>query len=186
MLARFIFFKILKWRFHTNNIKFEKKGVLIFAPHTSNWDFIIGRITLKKLGIRSKFLIKSSLFFPPLGWFLKALGGLPVDRSKKNNLIDQVVDIFKSKEQVFIVFTPEGTRSRADKWKTGFYYAALKAQVPIYLTYADYKTKDSGFMSVFYPTGDVEKDLTEIRSKYFGINGRHPEKGVFPLEEINQ
>lgn len=179
----FIYFKLLKWKFYTHDVEFGKKGVIIFAPHTSNWDFIIGRIVLSKLRFKPKFLIKSSLFFFPLGFLLRGLGGLPVDRSKKNNLIDQIASIFNSKEKVFIVFTPEGTRSKIGKWKSGFYFAALKSNVPIYLSFADYKEKKAGFLEVFYPTGNVESDMEYIRSKYYGIKGKHPEKSVFPIEE---
>ncbi len=179
----FMYTKVLGWTFNANGNDFGEKGVFMFAPHTSNWDFIIGRFFMGMLRLKPKLLVKSSLFFPPLGWILRALGGIPVDRSKKNNLIDQVVDIFNSRERVYIVFTPEGTRSRTKKWKTGFYYAALKANVPIYLMYAKFDKKEGGVFEVFRPTGNVEADLSYIKSLYYGIKGKHPEKGVFPDEE---
>lgn len=179
-LSKFIYFKIMGWTFNKHNVDISESGVLIFAPHTSNWDFIIGRMALSFLGTKPKLLIKSSLFFPPLGWILKAFGGIPVDRSKNNNLTDYATSLFKEKKSLHIIFTPEGTRSKNNNWKKGFYYTAVKANVPIYITYADYEKKDAGILEKFIPTGDIEKDLLYIKSKYYSMKGKYPENGVTP------
>lgn len=176
--SRFIYFKIMKWTFNKNNVDLKESGVIIFAPHTSNWDFVIGRMVLNFLGTKPKLLVKSSLFFPPLGWILKAVGGIPVNRSKKNNLTDYTTSLFKKTDSLHIIFTPEGTRSRNDNWRKGFYYTALKANVPIYIAYADYGKKNAGILEKFYPTGDLIKDMAYIKSMYYEVKGKYPENGV--------
>lgn len=148
------------------------------GPHTSNWDFIIGRITFAHYGVKAKFLIKKELFFPPFGWILKAMGGIPVDRQKGSNLTDQAVRIINQEEEIFMVFTPEGTRSYNPNWKKGFYYIAQRAKVPIYIGYIDYAKKIGGFHSLFEPTGDSEKDIAEIKAILSQYQGKHPENGI--------
>lgn len=176
--SKYIYFKIMGWTFNKENVDISENGVIIFAPHTSNWDFIIGRMVLSFLGIKPKLLVKSGLFFPPLGWILRSVGAIPVDRSKKNNLTDYTTSLFNEKNSLHIIFTPEGTRSKNDNWKKGFYYTALKANVPIYIAYADYKKKNAGIFEKFSPTGDYEKDLIYIKSMYYNVKGKYPEQGV--------
>jgi 1-acyl-sn-glycerol-3-phosphate acyltransferase len=144
----------------------SKKYVLIGAPHTSNWDFVVGLLGLWGGRIRARFLGKKELFKPPLGFLMRALGGIPVDRSRRSNLVDQVAEIFKREEEIAILITPEGTRGRAPYWRTGFYYMALKAGVPIALGYADYRRKEVGIGAYLYPTGDIRKDFALIREFY--------------------
>lgn len=177
-LVRFLL-KLFGWRIDENSPAGVKQCVCVVGPHTSNWDFIIGRMAFIMYGIKPKILIKKELFFPPLGWILRALGGIPVDRKKKNNITDQAVKIFKENEVVYMVFTPEGTRSYNPNWKKGFYYIAQKAHVPIYICYMDYEKKIGGFHSLFEPTGDVEKDIEYIKSVMSQYKGRFPEKGVY-------
>lgn len=176
--SRFIYFKIMKWTFNKNNVDLSQSGVIIFAPHTSNWDFIIGRMVLSFLGVKPKLLVKRSLFFPPLSWFLKAVGAIPVDRAKNNNLTNYTSSLFKERNPLHIIFTPEGTRSKNNTWRKGFYYTALKADVPIYIAYADYEKKEGGILEKFNPTGNYEKDLLYIKSKYYDVKGKYPENGV--------
>jgi 1-acyl-sn-glycerol-3-phosphate acyltransferase len=133
-----------------------------------------GRIPL--IGILS--LVKKELFFFPLGWFLKAIGGIPVDRKTRNNITNLAVSQFQENEKMFMVFTPEGTRSYNPNWKKGFYYIALKAKVPIYIGYMDYEKKIGGFHSKFTPTGDVEKDIDYIKGILKQYKGKHPENGI--------
>ena len=114
-----------------------RKAVITAGPHTSNWDFYIGRLAYAALGVKVKFLIKKEAFKWPLGGILKALGGIPVDRSRSNNLVDQVASMFKDVDSLFVVITPEGTRKPNPRWKKGFYYIALKADIPIALGYID-------------------------------------------------
>ena len=109
----------------------SRKYVLIGAPHTSNWDFVVGLLALWGARIRARWLGKKELFKPPLGHLMRALGGIPVDRSRREGLVDQVAEIFRREEEIAILITPEGTRGKAPYWRTGFYYMALKAGVPI-------------------------------------------------------
>lgn len=154
------------------------KAVVVVGPHTSNWDFIIGKIAFAHYKVNAKFLIKKELFFPPLGWLLKAAGGIPVDRKRKNNLTEYALEIFDANEKCFLVFTPEGTRSYNPNWKKGFYYIAQKANVPIYIAYMDYKRKIGGFHSLFEPTGDADEDIRYIKTVLSQFEGRFPENGI--------
>jgi 1-acyl-sn-glycerol-3-phosphate acyltransferase len=122
--------------------------------------------------------MKKELFWGPLGWFLKAIGGIPVDRSKKNNLTDTAVRYFEENETMYMVFSPEGTRSYNPNWKKGFYYVAQKANVPIYVAYIDFATKTGGFHSLFWPTGDADGDIQKIKDILKQYKGRFPELGI--------
>ena len=154
------------------------KCVIVMGPHTSNWDFIIGKLAMYSYGIHTKILIKKEAFFFPIGYFLKLMGGIPVDRKKKTNITDQAVEYFNNSESLYMIFTPEGTRSYNPNWKKGFYYIALKADVPIYLGYLDYDRKTGGFYGEFKPTGDVESDIKGIKATLGQFKGKYPEKGI--------
>lgn len=177
VLARLLF-KMTGWKIDPNPPENIDKCVVAVGPHTSNWDFIIGKLAFVMYGVNAKFLIKKDLFFPPLGWFLKWLGGVPVDRKKNNNITTKAISYFKENDSVYLVFTPEGTRNYNPNWKKGFYYIALKANVPIYLCYIDYANKKGGFHSVFKPTGNVDEDIDKIKSILKQYKGRFPEKGI--------
>ena len=155
-----------------------KKLVMIAAPHTSNWDLLYARASFYILNIPVKYTIKKELFFFPLGWFLKALGGIPIDRSKRKNMIGKMVELYNSQEHLCILITPEGTRSYAKEWKKGFYHLANGANVPIVLGYLDYAKKHAGIGPIIYPSGDYEKDLEEIQSFYRTITPKYPSQGV--------
>ena len=172
-------FKLIGWDIEDNSPVDVDQCVIVVGPHTSNWDFILGRMAFVKYGIKPKILIKKSLFFFPLGLLMRALGGIPVNRQKNTNITDQAVSLFKKYKQLYMVFTPEGTRSYNPNWKKGFYYIALKAQVPIYICYIDFKNKKGGFHSRFNPTGDVEKDIDYIKSVLSNYKGRFPENGIY-------
>ncbi|MEM9838561.1 MAG: lysophospholipid acyltransferase family protein [Pseudomonadota bacterium] len=152
------------------------KFVVIAAPHTSNWDlpFMLG--VAFKFRIRLNWMGKDSLFKPPFGWLMKALGGIPIDRSKANNVVAQVVEIYEQSESLAIAIPPEGTRGRVRIWKTGFYNIAHGAGVPIALGFLDYKRKVGGIGGVYETTGDYEKDLEAIKAFYAGVTGKHDEK----------
>ncbi len=175
-IARLIF-RIFGWNI-LENYPDVKKCVVVMAPHTSNWDFLIGKLAFVQYRIPARFLIKKELFFFPMGFLLKAMGGIPVDRKKKNNMTSQASALFDSHEELFLVFTPEGTRSHSPHWKKGFYYIALEAKVPIYLGSIDYKKKVGGFDSIFHPTGDIEKDLLEIKRRLSKYQGKVAENGI--------
>lgn len=152
---------------------------MVVAPHTSNWDFFVGwagRSILRMTDV--KYLGKSSLFKFPQGIFFKAIGGYPVDRSKHNNMVDAVVALFNSKEDFKIAITPEGTRSKVEKWKTGFYWVAYNAKVPIVFASIDFSRKLLLMEGRFDPTGNIEADMAIIQSYYKDKKGRHPELGV--------
>lgn len=155
------------------------KCVICVAPHTSNWDFILGLFAYKSLGREANFLMKEFWFFFPLKYLLKALGGIPVPKKKHGeSLTDQVIKMFKDRGYVNLAVTPEGTRSLTDKWHTGFLYIAYGAKVPIQLGYIDYKHKDIIIRDEYNPTGNVEKDMNYIR-KFYSLCGDialYPEK----------
>ncbi|MCX6250063.1 MAG: 1-acyl-sn-glycerol-3-phosphate acyltransferase [Bacteroidetes bacterium] len=152
-----------------------KKAILIVAPHTSYWDFVIGRLTFWASGVKIKVLIKKEVFVGPAGWFLKRMGSLPVDRGKKNFMIDQLVQQFDESDSLIVVITPEGTRRLVKQWKKGFYLIAQAANVPIALAYIDYKEKSGGVGPIIYPTGNYEKDMVFIQDFYRDKTGKHPE-----------
>ncbi len=166
------------WEIDKTTPQGVKKCVIVMGPHTSNWDFIIGKLAMYSYGIDTKILIKKEAFFFPIGYFLKLMGGIPVDRKKKNNITDQAVEYFNKSESLYMIFTPEGTRSYNPKWKKGFYYIAQKANVPIYIGYVDYEKKIGGFHSEFIPTGDVDADIESIKNVLKQFKGKHPENGI--------
>jgi 1-acyl-sn-glycerol-3-phosphate acyltransferase len=177
-IARLIFW-IIGWKIDPNPPENIKKCVIAVGPHTSNWDFIIGRLAFFQYGVQGKFLIKKELFFFPLGIFLRSLGGVPVDRKRNSNMTDFAVNLFENSDSLYLVFTPEGTRKYNPNWKKGFYYIALKANVPIYVCYVDFATKTGGFHSLFHPTGNVDQDILEIKNRLSQFKGRFPENGIY-------
>ena len=177
-LVRFLL-KLFGWKIDQHSPEGIDKCVIVVGPHTSNWDFIIGRMAFVMYGLKPKILIKKELFFPPLGWLLRAIGGIPVDRKKNNNITDLAVRLFNENKKLYMVFTPEGTRSYNPNWKKGFYYIAIKAKVPIYICYMDYEKKIGGFHSIFHPTGNVDADIAYIKSVMGQFKGRFPENGVY-------
>lgn len=175
--ARFIL-RLMGWDVGDSTPVGVKKCVIVAGPHTSNWDFIIGKLAFMTYGVNAKFLIKKEAFFFPFGFLLKKMGGVPVDRKKNNNLTDIAASYFDNSESLYLLFTPEGTRSYSPNWKKGFYYIAQKAQVPIYIGYVDYEKKIGGFHSLFQPTGDVDADIKEIKKILSQYKGKYPEKGI--------
>jgi 1-acyl-sn-glycerol-3-phosphate acyltransferase len=166
-MGKFLFFvlKLAGWKIDPKSPSGVNKAVVLMGPHTSNWDFIIGKITFMHYNIQGRFLIKKELFKFPLGYFMRKMGGIPVDRKSNNNFTDQAVNYFENNATMFMVFTPEGTRKYSPHWKKGFYYIAMKANVPIYLAYIDYEKKTGGFHSLFEPTGNADEDIKSIQRK---------------------
>lgn len=156
-----------------------KKFLVIVAPHTSNWDFFVGYLSKAYLDFNPNFLAKKELFsIPVVGWFLKKVGGYPVYRSKKTNLVDQVVALYNTEEEFVMTITPEGTRSYSPDWKTGFYRIADKAKVPIVKVAFDYATKTLSIAEPVFTRGEMEKEIEEIKEYYRQFTGKHPELGV--------
>jgi len=172
--------KLLNYKIDLVNIPKEKKYVLIFAPHTSWTDFVVGKIALTAMGVKTTFLIKKEFFFFPLGSCLKYIGGYPVNRKCAQKLTDTLAEYIKERDEIAFLITPEGTRKCVETWKRGFYYIAQKAEVPIALAYLDYRDRKGGIGPVLYPTGDYENDLQEIQKFYCGMRGK--KKGRFNLE----
>ena len=170
--------RIFGWKVDAHTPEGVNKCVVVMGPHTSNWDFVIGRLAFLAFGVKGSYLIKKELFFFPLGWLLKRMGGIPVDRGGKRNLTETAVSYFEKNKRMFMVFTPEGTRSYNSNWKKGFYYISEKAKVPIYIGYMDYEKKIGGFHSLFEPTGDIDKDIQYIKNILKNYKGRYPEKGI--------
>lgn len=159
-----------------------KKCVIIGAPHTSNWDLFFGLLYKMYYGLNIHFLMKQELFRFPLNLFFKRIGGIPVNRGQKNNLVETLYEKFTQKENFFLALTPEGTRGKVKHWKRGFYYIATKAKVPVVLGYMDYGRKVVGVGPVFYPTKDIEADMAEIIGFYSSIQAKFPELFSFPQE----
>jgi 1-acyl-sn-glycerol-3-phosphate acyltransferase len=176
-LVRLIF-KLIGWEIDKTSPEGLDKCVIVMGPHTSNWDFVLGKMAFISYGVKAKYLIKKAAFFFPFGGILKRMGGIPVDRSKKNNLTELAVELFNESDELFLVFTPEGTRSYNPNWKKGFYYIALAANVPICIAYVDYKNKKGGFHSTIQPSGNVEEDILKIKKILSRFSGRYPEKGI--------
>ena len=157
-----------------------KKCVIAVAPHTSYWDFVIGRLAYWVLGVKASFLIKKEAFRFPFKHLLMHMGGLPVDRGRSSKMIDEVVEQFRKSESLFIVITPEGTRKPVKNWKKGFYVIANQARVPIALGYLDYKKKEGGVGKVILPNGDIDSQMKEIRDFYRDMTPKHPERFYVP------
>ena len=149
--------------------------VAIAAPHTSNWDGYHLIVVGMAANVKLRWLGKHTLFRPPFGGVLKRLGGIPVRRSKHMGLVEQVAEFIKSQDEIVVFVPPEGTRSRVETWKSGFYHIAMAAEVPIIPTYIDYARKEAAFGEPIYPTGDLKADMDKLRAFYDGVQGRHPE-----------
>lgn len=174
-LARGIL-KMFGWKMN-NVFPAEQKYVVIQAPHTSNWDFVWGKLWNITIGFSPMVLIKKEIFFWPLGGVLRFFGGVPLDRgNRKIKKTDLLVEEFKKRDQFILALTPEGTRSLSHNWKTGFYHIAVRANVPIVLGLIDYKAKEIGTSYVFWPTGDFQADFRTIREFYKDMGAKHPEK----------
>ncbi len=154
-----------------------RKIVLIAGPHTSNWDFVLLLAVMFTLRMKIHWLGKHTLFKPPYRAFSKWLGGIPVNRSKATNVARQVIDVYRTSERLIVLITPEGTRSKVNEWKTGFYRIAEGADVPIVCAYADFPHKKVGFGPTFQPSGDIAKDLPLIKAFYKDKTGKNPELG---------
>ena len=142
------------------------KFIILGAPHTSNWDFIFFLGATHGLGIRPNFIGKSSLFKWPMTRFMLDMGGVPVERSKSGNYVEQVAAAFARSDDLALVIAPEGSRTFRGEWKTGFYHIANNANVPIMMGYIDAATKEAGLADLFHPTGNLKQDIREIRAFY--------------------
>ena len=174
-----LMFKLFGWRTRGHFPKDIKKYVIAVAPHTSNWDFIVGLAGRSIFRIRrAMFLGKDSLFKPPFGWFFRWLGGHPVDRSKSHDMVHQVAQLFNTHDQFILAMAPEGTRKKVEKLRTGFYFIAKAAGVPIVPVGFDFKKKEIVVADPLYPTENFDSDMDKLLSFYRSITGKNPELGI--------
>lgn len=173
-ICSFIYYKVLGWKTRVT-VPDDDKYIICAAPHTSNWDFLIGKLFYAAIGRDTGFMMKKEWFFFPLGALLRYMGGIPVYRSKKTSLVEQVAKEFGERKTFHLAITPEGTRSRNANWKKGFYHIAMKAKVPIILIGIDYKIKTIVAEKMIMPTGDIEKEMMEIKQYFTQFTGKNPD-----------
>ncbi len=172
-LAKFMYFKIMKWKL-VGAFPKVNKCIIIGVPHTSWVDFFLGILIRKVWNEEINFIGKKSLFKPPLGWYLKWVGGTPVDRSKNSDTVLAIVDIFKERKIFRLALFPEGTRRKVSEWRTGFYYMAKSAEVPIVMVAFDFGHKQIKISEPYYTTNDMEKDLKSYKNFFKNVKGKKP------------
>lgn len=175
-LYRFIFFKLMGWKITGSFDESIKKCVVIVVPHTSWHDFYIGIFVRGVLGFEINFVGKKELFRFPFGYYFRWMGGAPLDRTGGLNKVDAIVNVFKKKDVFRLAISPEGTRKKVTKWKTGFYYISLNAKIPIIPIAFNYEKKEVVINKPFEPTGQIEADLKSLEKNYFGVIGKFPHK----------
>lgn len=175
---KWIYFKLLGWKVVGNTTMSKntiKKAVLIGAPHTSWWDFVQALLLRNVVGIKSNFVGKKELFTWPFGYYFRSIGGAPLDRTSGQNKVQAIAELFKERDEFRLAISPEGTRKKVTEWKTGFYYIAKAANVPIIMFTFDFEHKRNTVSEPFYPTDDFEADFRFIKSFYEGVKGKYPE-----------
>lgn len=177
--------KVAGWR-TVGEIPNVPQAVVLALPHTSNIDGVFSIPCLFALDLKVSIMAKHTLFkVPVLSQLLSWVGVIPIDRSIKGSVLQASIDKFKTGKPLFLGLAPEGTRQYTEGWKTGFYYLALGAGVPILPVAMDYNTKEVRFLSLVYPSGDIDADLPKIYEQYKGVIPRHPERMSQPLQDIN-
>ena len=167
--------KLLGWKIQ-GSYPASPHSVIIAAPHTSNWDFVYLIAAMAALGVRIHWLGKASLFNHPLGFIMRWLGGIPVDRSRRNQLVSQIAERFETLSSLHIVVPPAGTRSPTDRWRSGFYHIAKAANVPIIYGFLDYPSKTAGLSQAKALSDDLRQDMDEIRTFYADKRGKFPDQ----------
>lgn len=169
-----LFLAVMGWK-PEGETPSEPKYVLIAAPHTTNWDFPFTLAFAYLFGIKIRWMGKASLFKFPYGAFMRATGGIPVQRDRRNNIVQQMAEDLNKFQELALTVPAEGTRKRVEYWKSGFYHIATQANVPIVLGFLDYKRKRGGFGPAVMPTGDMRADMDVIRAFYADKQGKYPE-----------
>jgi len=169
--------KLTGWKFE-GKMPDIPKFIMIAAPHTSNWDLLYTLFFAFALNVKIYWMGKDAIFRRPFGGVCKWLGGIIIDRSKSNSVVDTIIEALNKNEKLILVVSPSGTRSKVAYWKTGFYHIANGANVPVVLGFLDYRRRAGGIGPVVYPTGDIEEDMKIIREFYSGITGKYPEKAI--------
>lgn len=170
-----VLLKILGWKAF-GQLPAENKFVVIVAPHTSNWDLFYGIILAFAMKLDARYIAKKELFRGFFSGLMTWSGAIPVDRAASRHIVDQMVSVFMKNEKFVLALAPEGTRHKKDCWKSGFYYIALDAHVPILLAFINYASKTGGAGPLINLSGDLEKDMAIIREFYARVQGRYPEK----------
>ena len=176
--CRWLLYKKLGWT-KCVTVAHPDKFIICLAPHTSNWDFIIGQLYAQAEGFKINFLMKREWFFWPLGVIFRGLGGIPVWRSKHTSMTDNLAETAKTKDSFKLCITPEGTRSPNTEWKKGFYFIALKAEIPILLYGVDYEKKKIVCTDSFTPSGNIDEDMPKIKSYFKDFKGKKPENFAY-------
>lgn len=184
-ICRFIL-KIWGFKVTGSNPELIPKKVYAVYPHTSNWDFLLGILMKAAMPIDVNYIGKSSLFKWPYGWIFRKLGGIPVNRNERTNFVETMANLYQKYERLAFAIAPEGTRKRVRKFKSGFYYIAHKAQVPIILVKFDFGKKEVNYSEPFYTTGVYEKDLAFIIQHFKGTVGKIPENACQWEDEVGQ
>ncbi len=169
-----LLFRLTGWKTE-GSVHQPQHFVIIAAPHTSNWDAVIMVVAAYIFRVRISWFIKREAFFFPLGTLIRAVGGIPIDRDVRRNVVGQAVEQFRQNEHLILAVPPEGTRGKGDGWKTGFYHIAHGAGVPIVLGYIDYRRKIAGLGPAFIPTGDIEADFHVFDQFYAAVTPKYPE-----------
>jgi 1-acyl-sn-glycerol-3-phosphate acyltransferase len=177
-----LIFRLVGWRVE-GNLPDLPKYVIIAAPHTSNWDFLMFLGVIFHLKGNVKFMGKAELFRNPFGWFFYYCGGIPVDRSKSTGLVDQMVDACQKSDKFILTIAPEGTRHQVTEWKMGFYHIAKKAGIPVVMAIVDGKTKTMRMGQVFHPTENMEEDIKAIQGYFAGMVGLNRRKKYIVLRD---
>lgn len=152
------------------------KCIICVAPHTSNWDFILGKLAYASVGRKAGFLMKEAWFFWPLGYFFRAIGGIAVPRVRGSHLTDLIIKKIEAADRIHLAITPEGTRSKVCKWRTGFLQIAYQTHIPVVLGAIDARTKRIVITKEFQPSGDIDLDMQHIKEYYKPFTGIHPDK----------
>lgn len=167
--------KLFGWKIMVDVPKYPK-NVICIAPHTSNWDFILGKLAIHAAHRNSGFLMKEMWFFFPLGYLFKAMGGIPVPKKRGSDLVSEIVKKFDNATNMTIAVTPEGTRSLNSNWRTGFLRIAYEAHIPLLLAYIDFSKKEIGMTKQYNYIGDIDKDIHGIKEYYKDFTGKYPNK----------
>lgn len=177
LFSKFIFW-LIGWKITGSTLdpKIIKKSIFIAIPHTSNWDFPLGIMARSIIRFKITYMMKSTMFKPPFGWFFRMMNGMPVERSKSTNFVDAAIKLYNSKDSLHTVIAPEGTRKKVDKLKTGFYYIAKGANIPMIFAAFDFGKKEVRFSDPYLPTDDKEKDFQVLEDFFKGVSGKFPKQ----------
>jgi 1-acyl-sn-glycerol-3-phosphate acyltransferase len=176
-IYKWIFCNLMRWKIEGVFDEQIKKSILMVMPHTSWHDFYVAIICRGALGVEINWIGKKELFRFPFGYFFKSLGGAPLDRTGGLNKVESIAKLFETKETFRLGLSPEGTRKKVEVLKTGFYYIALQANVPIIPIAMNFEKKEFNFGNAFYPTGNIESDLYLLNKHFAGVKGKIPENG---------